>query len=249
MTAVLEHPLITITNLIWSFDHTTQQVNLLLVKRAEAPYAGYWALPETAMRVQESAHDAALRLVREKIGLALASSHSEQLATFTEPNRTPDGRALSLAYMTFLPLRPQLAPGPGVTAARWFPLCSLSDWQFGLDDPAGHFTTLEASDYLTERDPETTLAYDHNWIITVACSRIAGKLDYQPNILLTLGDTFTLKQARTIYALFRHVPLARVDNSNFLREHKHLLVPTGQVASAGPGRPAKLFRLASVAQD
>lgn len=31
-------PNITITNIIWSFDHTTKHVNLLLVKRAGDPF-------------------------------------------------------------------------------------------------------------------------------------------------------------------------------------------------------------------
>ncbi|MFD1483660.1 NUDIX domain-containing protein [Lacticaseibacillus baoqingensis] len=242
----LEHPMITITNLIWSFDHAAQQVNLLLVRRADAPYQGFWALPETAMRVQESAHAAALRLVREKIGLALASSHSEQLATFTEPDRAPGERALSLAYMIFLPRRPELHAGPGTTDAKWFALTSENDWQFALTGFGAKFQTLAASEYLVQRDPATTLAYDHNWIVTVACSRIANKLDYQPSILLTLGRDFTLRQARTIFALFRHVTLAQIDNSNFLREHHRLLIATGEETRKHPGRPGKVYRLADL---
>ncbi len=65
-TNVLEQPYINITNIIWSFDHATNQVNILLVKRDNAPYRNFWALPETFMRFQESADDAALRLVKEK---------------------------------------------------------------------------------------------------------------------------------------------------------------------------------------
>ncbi|MCI1986460.1 MAG: NUDIX domain-containing protein [Lactobacillus sp.] len=248
MTATrLEHPLITITNLIWSYDQDAQCVSLLLVRRADPPYQGFWALPETAMRVQESAHDAALRLVREKIGLALASSHSEQLATFTEPTRAPRKRALSLAYMTFLPEQPPLHAGPGTTDAQWFALAGVNDWQFVLTGHGAEFKTLAANDYLVQHDPTHTLAYDHNWIVTVACSRIAGKLDYQPTILLTLGVTFTLRQARTIFALFRHVSLAQVDNSNFLREHRKWLRQTGEENRTHPGRPAKLYSLRDLA--
>ena len=35
---LLERPLINIVNLIWSFDRASEQVYLLLVKRASAPY-------------------------------------------------------------------------------------------------------------------------------------------------------------------------------------------------------------------
>ena len=50
----IAHPLITITNVIWSFSRTTRQLQILLIHRADDPYAGYWALPETTLRVRES---------------------------------------------------------------------------------------------------------------------------------------------------------------------------------------------------
>jgi ADP-ribose pyrophosphatase len=80
---------INITNIIWSFDRENHQVNLLLVRRTDQPFEQFWALPETEMRTDEGADEAALRLVREKIGLKLASFHTEQLATFTNLNEHP----------------------------------------------------------------------------------------------------------------------------------------------------------------
>ena len=99
----LERPYITITNVIWSFDYDTQQVKVLLIKRADEPFKNFWALPEILLREDESAHEASLRLIKEKIGLSLSDVHAEQLATFTAPDRNPDFRALSLSYMIFLP--------------------------------------------------------------------------------------------------------------------------------------------------
>lgn len=65
-TELLERPYINIVNVIWSFDRETNQVNMLLVKRANEPEKGAWAMPETYLRTEESADAAALRLVREK---------------------------------------------------------------------------------------------------------------------------------------------------------------------------------------
>jgi ADP-ribose pyrophosphatase YjhB (NUDIX family) len=243
MTVTLERPYITITNIIWSFDWRTQQINVLLIKRADAPFKGFWALPETAMRVHEGAHEAALRLVREKIGLSLSAVHAEQLATFTAPDRVPGNRALSLSYMTFLPDRPKLVPGPGTTDAQWFALAPEGHGHFNFHYGQYVYTTLSDNEYLHDQTPTTGLAFDHNWILTVACRRIANKLNYQPTILLILGPTFTLKQARYIYNQFgQHEP----DNSNFLRNHQHLLTATGTSQQDGPGRPAKEYRLAGV---
>ena len=65
-TTPIEKPRITITNVIWSLDPETLAVKLLLVKRADTPFQNFWALPETWLRVNESAHEATLRLVKEK---------------------------------------------------------------------------------------------------------------------------------------------------------------------------------------
>ncbi|ANZ60373.1 ADP-ribose pyrophosphatase [Secundilactobacillus paracollinoides] len=243
-------PKITITNIIWSFDHTTKHVNLLLVKRADAPFKDYWALPETVMRPSESADTAALRLVREKIGLELASFHTEQLATFTQPNRVPGDRSLSLAYMTFLPEMPPLTAGYGAADARWFTFdYEATQYRLQNDQLIFHTTAIKDHDtyynQLTDRsaDPNTTLGFDHDWILKVACQRICNKLDYQPNILLILGDYFTLKRARTVFAVFQQVPLESIDNSNFKKNHKHLFKPVGTSSAKHPGRPAKEYQL------
>ena len=76
----LAHPLITITNVIWSFSPTTHQLQVLLIHRAGAPFAGFWALPETTLRERESADTAAIRLIRDKIGIHVNRGSTEQLA-------------------------------------------------------------------------------------------------------------------------------------------------------------------------
>lgn len=246
-------PNITITNIIWSFNQTTKHVNLLLVKRANYPFKNCWALPETVMRPTESADTAALRLVREKIGLKLAGFHTEQLATFTQPNRVPGDRSLSLAYMTFLPEMPPLTAGYGATDARWFTF-DYDDTRYRLQNGSLIFHTTPIVDHdvyydqLTdhERHADTSLAFDHEWILREACERICNKLDYQPNILLILGDYFTLKRARTVFAVFRQVPLESIDNSNFKKNHKHLFQPVGTSSSTHPGRPAKEYQLSYI---
>ncbi|WP_261807097.1 NUDIX hydrolase [Lapidilactobacillus luobeiensis] len=248
---ILEQPYITITNIIWSFDRQTGQLQVLLVQRAGEPETGRWALPETFMRANESADEAALRLIKEKIGLKLAAFHTEQLATFTDQRRSEGARALSLAYMTFLPEMPPLQAGYGALAAQWFAV-TAQPTHFQLHHGALEFATaavLNTENYYQQlRLPETMahLAFDHEWIMAVACSRIKNKLDYQPNILLVLGDSFTLKEARTVYAALLGIDVHAIDNSNFKKTHQHLFVEVGTVSQRTIGRPAKLFRLARV---
>ncbi len=245
---VLEHPLINITNIIWSFDRKNDNVNLLLVKRSAEPYKNQWALPETFMREDESADEAALRLVREKIGLNLSSIHTEQLATFTNQKRTPDQRTISLAYMTFLPEMPQLTAGYGAVDAKWF-VFKYANHLYTLQNNDTIFYSTKLADqkdyyknFKTEND-STQLAYDHNLIWSVAVRRIRNKLNYQPNVLLILGDTFTLKEARTVFGVFSQLSLGRIDNSNFKKNHEHIFEEMGYSSAKQLGRPAKIYRL------
>ncbi|WP_349582462.1 NUDIX hydrolase [Leuconostoc citreum] len=96
-------------------------------------------MPETWLRVDESAHEATLRLVREKLGLDLPNIHAKQLATFTEPDRSPGERALLLSYMTFLPVEPLLTPGPEATDAQWFTLKNTNLVYFSLSIASCYF--------------------------------------------------------------------------------------------------------------
>lgn len=236
----IERPYITVTNIIWSFDVETQEIKVLLVKRSDGPFQSFWALPETLLREGESAHVASLRLVKERIGLDLADIHSEQLATFTAPERNPDYRALSLSYMVFLPQHVPLVPGPGTIDVGWFSLKKQEEQIFSFNKNGLKFKTLKENEQMNELNPKIRLAFDHNWILTVACHRIYNKLDYQPTILLILGSSFTLKIARYI---FEHFGQYEPDNSNFFQNHKKHLKYTGEEESQGPGRPAKKFRL------
>lgn len=247
-TTVLERPYITITNVIWSYDQINDQLQLLLVKRADEPYENYWALPETFMRTQESGETAVLRLIKEKIGLNLSSVHTEQLGTFTNKLRAPDRRVLSLAYMTFLPEMPELKAGYGALDAHWFSFSSHKG-RFCLTHGQSRFYTAAEDDeavyyeHLNALSPQTDLAFDHEWIVKAACQRIKNKLDYQPNILLVLGDTFTLKKARSVFAAFLQLPIDKIDNSNFKKTHQHLFQEVGTSNCRYKGRPAKLYHL------
>ena len=174
-TELLERPYINIVNVIWSFDREINQVNMLLVKRANEPEKGAWAMPETYLRTEESADAAA----------------------FTNPMRSGRGRdrILSLAYMTFLPEMPPLKAGYGATDARWFAF-SAEDGHYVVRNGALHFKASEATSQAkyyenAEYDPKTHLAFDYDWIFKVACERIRNKLNYRPNVLLVLGSTFT----------------------------------------------------------
>lgn len=247
MSEIISRPIVTVTNVIWSYDFTSEKVVLLLTKKADEPFKNFWSLPETFLRATEDADTAALRLISDKIGIQLDNYHTEQLATFSSVNRTSTDRQLALAYMTFLPNLPTLTAGVGATDVAWVPMNS-TDTIFTLNHPDFVVTLPDMPSDLFYQDRTTgnrqpQLAFDHELVIRTAITRVRNKLDYAPSILRILGPTFTLKNARKIYANFLGVSELTIDNSNFRKTHDHLFSETGHVTVVGKGRPAKLCEL------
>lgn len=244
MAEIISRPRVSITNVIFSFDQTTKQLVLLLLQRTTAPDAGSWGLPTTWLRADESAEDAARRLVREKIGVRLATTQVEQLGTFTNVTRVSGERTLALTYMVYLPGMPTLTPGYGAKAAAWFavlPRAHRDDLVAQNKVFQGVGDNLSAIDFYAQRPGELTA--DHGLIIRTALRRVRNRLDYAPTILNVLGATFTLKQAREVYAILWRVPVTQIDNSNFRKTYGQLFQEVGEVRPGGSGRPAKLYRL------
>lgn len=85
------------------------------------------------------------------------------------------------------------------------------------------------------------MAVDHRRILATAIGRIRGALAYRPVVFELLPATFTLfRLQRTVEALAG----VRLHKGNFRRlvVDGELVEPTGERASAGPGRPAELYR-------
>lgn len=243
--------LIRVVNIIWSFNADTNDVVVLLIQNSLAPYAGKWGLPSTLLRENENAEEASLRLIREKIGIDLPHFYTEQLATFSSVDRSPKNREIALTYMTYLPSMPKLTPGYGASDAEWFTVGS-SKHQYTLNYGSLQFKTLSNKvavgdfyDHIKNYEKKTRLLSDHSLILRQAFQRVTNRLDYLPTILLILGDSFSLKQARVVYAAFWKKAVSSIDNSNFRKTHAHLFSEVG-IEHGKSGRPAKLYKLQQV---
>lgn len=77
-------------------------LHVALLERDRDPFKGALALPGGYIHAQEdrSAVDAALRMLREKTGVA--GPYLEQLATFAGPERDPRGWSVSIAYVALV---------------------------------------------------------------------------------------------------------------------------------------------------
>ena len=211
------------------------RLNLLLSRRTGPPFKGCWALPGKLVEREDSAGATALRLLRQV--LPIREAFMEQLYTFTELNRDPRGRVISIAYLAAVPwarLAPILpADGAG---PRFFDV-SLAGGSLCLEDSEG--LRLIGGD----------LAFDHGRIIETGVQRLRGKIDYTDIAFHFLNDprAFTLGELRAVYEA---VLEKTVDGSNFRRTIQNRYEETGRIAQTDRaeaprrrGRPPAIYRM------
>ena len=88
------HPSVTTDCVIFGFDGT--KLNVLLVERGVEPFKGRWAFPGGFMKMDETALQGAKRELKEETGLE--NAYIKQFHTFTDPNRDPRERVITIAY-------------------------------------------------------------------------------------------------------------------------------------------------------
>lgn len=200
----------------------------LVVRRAEHPYKGRWALPGGFVHVTESLEAAAARVLKAKC--SLEKVYIEQLATFGAPDRDPRTRVISVAYCALVDLRrfeKALARSGEVTVARVaVPWAGEKGGAAQLEDSAGNAMPL---------------GFDHDDVLGTAVKRIRGKLDYTPIGYQLLPDKFTLLDLQTVH----ETVLGRTVNKDSFRRRMLAsgdLVATGEMQSDVGHRPAELYR-------
>ncbi len=212
------------------------RLNLLLSRRANPPYPGRWALPGRLVATDEAAEAAVDRLLEEM--LPVRGAFCEQLYTFTDVDRDPRGRVVSIAYLVIVP---------------WARLAAIPEGQFGglrrfgvALDAVGLRLTGEDGAALTGGE----LAFDHGRIIATGVQRLRGKIEYTDIAFRFLNDpsAFYLSELQSVFEAVLDKP---VDGSNFRRAIQSRYEDTGLIAQRAPseqapkrrGRPAALYRL------
>jgi 8-oxo-dGTP diphosphatase len=153
------------------FGLDDEELKVMLIQRALAPFEGQWALPGGFVRVDETLEQAARRELEEETGLR--DIFLEQLYSFSAVDRDPRERVVSVAHYALVNLRDYTVhAATDASDAAWF----------GVHDTP-------------------KLAFDHADILESALERLRGKLRYQPIGFELLPKKFTLSQLQRLYEL------------------------------------------------
>ncbi len=151
-------------------------LEVLLIRRGLAPFAGRWALPGGFVGEDEDLEVAARRELAEETGLS--GFYLEQLATYGRPGRDPRGHTVSVAWLALV-RRLDHVPVGGTDAreAAWFPVEALPP-----------------------------LAFDHGEILAAGRERLRRRLRYSPIGFELLPPQFTLGELQALVELIDGAP-------------------------------------------
>ena len=144
-----------------------KNLKVLLVQRGIPPFKGMWAFPGGYLQMDETAEEGARRELLEETGLI--PSYIEQFHTFSEVERDPRGRVITIAYLALLNIS-EVHGGDDAAKADWF---SIND--------------------------VPQLAFDHDMILRVAMKTLRERIHFEPVGFELLPEVFTMPQLQHLY--------------------------------------------------
>jgi ADP-ribose pyrophosphatase YjhB (NUDIX family) len=146
-------------------------LKIMLVKRAEEPFADSWSLPGGFLKTSESLEDAALRVLKEKTGVE--NVYLEQLYTFGDPDRDPRARVITVTYFALIPWKDLVQPpSDKVSGLMWASVNHLPK-----------------------------LAFDHKEIVEYAVQRLRAKASYSNIVYGLMPRQFRLSELQRMYEI------------------------------------------------
>jgi 8-oxo-dGTP diphosphatase len=202
-------PALTTDCIIFGFDG--KSLNVLLIERKNDPFKGSWAFPGGFVNMDEDTETSAKRELVEETGLK--NVYIEQLYTFSDTDRDPRGRVISVTYYALVrssKYKPKA--GDDAKSTRWFPVGQL---------PA--------------------LAFDHDKIFEIAYNRLKNKIRYQPIGFELLDEQFTMPELQRLYEVILNTRLDRRNFRKKIL-NTGLLIPMNDKQPNVPHKAAQYFR-------
>jgi 8-oxo-dGTP diphosphatase len=199
------------------FTLADYRLRVLLIRRANNPTPGGWALPGTVLKpdLDRNVDDAALRALASKTRVVLP--HLEQVTTSSGPDRDPRGWSVSVLYYALLPSdQVQAVAGDKTEAIEW---C----------DPGR---------------PGHRLTFDHAQLLARALATLQDKVARGALPLHLLPAKFTLTDVQRACEAILGRELDKGAFRRKIADQPTLVLVPGEYLR-GPQRPAQLYRAAA----
>ena len=191
-------------------------VRLITVDRPPAFPEGSRGFPGGLILPNETAEQAAARIIEQKADISAKKIYTDQLYTFSEIDRDPRGRVVAVSYI------------------------ALTSW----DDlsPKERYDGPES--FWVKAKEVKGLAYDHDKMLEVALKRLQSKIRYTTVIGKLMGKEFTLGELERAYETIlgeeqdKRNFRKKIAKLNILKE-----LPYKQTGEAF--RPARLYQFKS----
>lgn len=200
------------------FTVRKSQLQVLMVKRAQHPSTGQWALPGGFINFDKDSTlgDTARRKLKEKTGVD--TPYLEQVETFGSARRDPRGWSVTVVYLALI-------------SSEKIKLCK--------DESSEEVIWVE----INEAIAKYKLAFDHKAILQACYNRLKSKVQYTSLPVNLLPDAFTLTELQKTFEIILD---NHIEKKSFRRRiiDAGILEETGTMKT-GSYRPAKLYRVKS----
>jgi len=92
---------------------------ILFVRRRNAPFAGLLALPGGFVEDHETVEMAGIRELEEETAIRVSQNDLKLIGVFSDPDRDPRGRIISVAYAIDLPEGSDVRAGGDAATTEW----------------------------------------------------------------------------------------------------------------------------------
>jgi len=207
-----KYPPFAVTADLVIFTVFNQELQVLLVKRADNPWKDCWALPGGFVHINEDIQTAATRKLKEETGVdtLLPGCYLEQLGTYGKVNRDPRMRVVSVAYWSFVQSEVFTVAGRDTIETAFWPITKAFDLH---------------------------MAFDHQDILKDGIERARNKLEYTTLATKLCPESFSLTQLQHVY---ESVWGQKIHGNNFRRKilkTKNFVLPTGHLGPKGRQGP------------
>lgn len=198
-----------LVNSIFTVDNGV--VKVLLIKRTNEPYKGYWALPGGCLYNNELVIDGAKRELKEKTGVSNVELSMYKI--FDRVDRSPLKRMIAIAFIGVIDKKKAsiISQTNKTSASDWFDIKSI---------------------------PE--LAYDYNEILNGAIDRLKELIQTTDILKSLFPEVFTLAELHQVYESILNTSIDR-RNFRKKMVNSNLVIDTNKTVNYKGRKPAKLY--------